>query len=105
RWFVYHISVLDPLSTCNCLSSCLEEIKSWSDANPTHHILFIDVELKLTGDFMPICGHNTPDADRTAFLNLQSTVLDVFPLDRILTPRDVRGDYDTVADAVTATGA
>lgn len=34
---------------------------------------------------------------------MQETVVDEFPLDRILTPREVRGDYETLAEAVTAT--
>lgn len=54
RWFVFHLSVLDPMSSCNCLSVCLEEIREWSDAHPAHHILFIEIELKLTGDFLRV---------------------------------------------------
>lgn len=42
------------MSSCNCLSMCLEEIREWSDAHPTHHILFIEIELKLTGDFLQV---------------------------------------------------
>lgn len=48
--------MIDPLSTCNCLVSCLEEIKAWSNLNPMHHILFLDIELKLTGDFLRVSG-------------------------------------------------
>ncbi|CAM9359301.1 unnamed protein product [Ectocarpus fasciculatus] len=103
RWFVFHLSILDAVSSCNCLSVCLAEIREWSDTHPTHHILFIEIELKLTGDFLQLCGEKTPDADRTAFRAMQETVIDEFPLDRILTPREVRGDYDTLAEAVAAT--
>lgn len=52
---MFHLSVLDPMSSCNCLSVCLEEIREWSDAHPAHHILFIEIELKLTGDFLRVC--------------------------------------------------
>lgn len=31
---------------------------------------------------------------------MQKTVLDAFPRDRILTPRDIRGDYPSLAEAV-----
>ncbi|CAM9955126.1 unnamed protein product [Ectocarpus sp. 6 AP-2014] len=103
RWFVFHLSILDAVSSCNCLSVCLAEIREWSDTHPTHHILFIEIELKLTGDFLQLCGEKTPDADHTAFRAMQETVIDEFPLDRILTPREVRGDYETLAEAVTAT--
>lgn len=37
-------------------------------------------------------------------MDLQATVLDAFPRDRILLPIAVKGDYDTIVDAVTATG-
>ncbi|CAM9998141.1 unnamed protein product [Ectocarpus sp. 12 AP-2014] len=103
RWFVFHLSILDAVSSCNCLSVCLAEIREWSDTHPTHHILFIEIELKLTGDFLQLCGEKTPDADHTAFRAMQETIIDEFPLDRILTPREVRGDYETLAEAVTAT--
>lgn len=36
---------------------------------------------------------------------MQKTVIDVFPRDRILTPREVRGDYATLAEAVQMTTA
>lgn len=54
RWFVFHISVMDPLSSCHCLLSCLDELRVWSDLNPMHHIIFMDIELKLTGDFFRV---------------------------------------------------
>jgi len=54
RWFVFHLSVLDPMSSCHCLSACLREIREWSDKHPTHHILFIEVEIKITGDFFKV---------------------------------------------------
>ncbi|CAN0493911.1 unnamed protein product, partial [Ectocarpus sp. 8 AP-2014] len=51
-----------------------------------------------------LCGEKTPDADHTAFRAMQETVIDEFPLDRILTPREVRGDYETLAEAGMAGG-
>lgn len=38
--------------------------------------------------------------DHSAFLKMQQTVLSVFPRERILTPREVRGDYAYLRDAV-----
>lgn len=54
RWFVFHLAVLDSMSSCNCLSVCLEEIKAWSDVHLAHHILFIEIELKVYGDFLRV---------------------------------------------------
>eukprot|EP00752_Nemacystus_decipiens_P003459 g3194.t1 len=100
RWFVFHLAVLDPMTSCNCLSACLAEIRQWSDAHPAHHILFIEIELKLTGDFLRLCGQKTPDADHAAFRAMQETVVGEFPASRILTPRQVRGDYETLTEAI-----
>eukprot|EP00903_Cladosiphon_okamuranus_P019957 g18340.t2 len=100
RWFVFHLSVLDPMTSCSCLSACLEEIREWSDVHPAHHILFIEIELKLTGDFLRLCGQKTPDADHAAFRAMQETVVDEFSAARILTPRQVRGDYETLTEAI-----
>lgn len=53
---MYHLSVLDAMTTCNCFSVCLEEIKQWSDMHPAHHILFVTIELKVYGDFLQVGG-------------------------------------------------
>ncbi|CAN0537940.1 unnamed protein product, partial [Laminaria digitata] len=45
-------------------------------------------------------GKRTATEDERAFHNLQEAVLDAFPLDRILTPREVRGQYPTLYEAV-----
>lgn len=52
-----------------------------------------------------LCGPSTPDADHTAFKAMQKTVLGEFPRGRILTPREVRGDFDTLTEAITTTTA
>lgn len=51
-----------------------------------------------------ICGKSTPEMDKAAFLSLQNTILATFPRDRVLTPKTVRGDYDTVLEAVQGMG-
>ncbi|CAN0223778.1 unnamed protein product [Ectocarpus sp. 12 AP-2014] len=105
RWFVYHISVVDALSSCHCLLSCLQEIRAWSDLNPMHHVIFMDIEMKLTGDFLRICGDHTPDQDRAAFRSLQDTILEAFPPERLVTPSMVQGDYASLFEAVNAGGS
>ena len=47
-----------------------------------------------------LCGQKTPDADHTAFRAMQETIVGEFPAGRILTPRQVRGDYETLTEAV-----
>lgn len=52
-----------------------------------------------------LCGQSTPGADEAAFRVMQKTVLEEFPRGRILTPGEVRGDFDTLTEAITMTAA
>lgn len=91
---VYHIPLLDEGTRCRLLTDCLRQIKTWSDAHPAHHLLFIHLEPK-----------DNPPADAEPwFSELQSEFLSVWPRDRIVTPDDVRGNAATLRDAVESHG-
>ena len=40
---VYHIGDIDPGTTCFLLSDCLKLVKGWSDKNPAHQPIFIQL--------------------------------------------------------------
>jgi hypothetical protein len=93
---VFHLPLMDEETTCRAFSSCLGELKAWSDDNPGHHLLFVLVEPKDELDFeAPIAGH---------YDELDQAILDVWPAERILLPDDVRGDYPTLREALEAEG-
>jgi len=92
---VYHIPVIDEVSTCPYFKDCLVTLKKWSDWHPDHQALLIFIEMKDDLDQIKL-------ADKID--DIESEILSVFPRERIVTPDEVRGDYDTLAEAITTTG-
>jgi len=92
---VFHITLLDEGTRCRLLTDCLRTIKTWSDAHPAHHLVFIHLEPK---DNPPATG------TEAWFLELESEFLSVWPRDRIVTPDDVRGNVATLREAVQSRG-
>lgn len=98
---VLHSQDIDVHSNCATWVICLEEIKAWSDANPDHVPILIMFNAKEGGSAYPGV---TPALDftREAYRALDAETLSVFPADRIIKPDDVRGDFDTLREAVLA---
>jgi len=92
---VFHVPIIDPLTTCELFTECLTIIKDWSEAHPGHQLLMIFVEPKDDIDLIKWPGHQ--DA-------IESEILSVWPRESILTPDEVRGDYATLRDAVLTAG-
>ncbi|MBK6534836.1 MAG: hypothetical protein IPF99_36450 [Deltaproteobacteria bacterium] len=46
RFRVFHLPILDPRSTCDLFTDCLGVVRRWSDAHPSHHPLFLQIEPK-----------------------------------------------------------
>lgn len=91
---VFH-ETFDKGTTCATLVECLSLVKAWSDANPAHHPVFIQIEPK----------DSPTEADAESyFASLDADVLSVFPRERVLTPDDVRGDAASVREAITTKG-
>ncbi len=89
-WKVAHIEQVDMRSTCPLLTDCLEEMLAWSDANPTHVPITVLLELKDTDD-IPIGGHVPVPIDAALLHDLDSTIRQVIPENRLVTPDFVRG--------------
>lgn len=98
---VLHVQDLDFRSNCLTLKKGLEEIKAWSDARPTH--LPIVITMNTNDGVIDRPGFTRPvPFDREAYDALDQEFLAVFPPGRIIKPDDVRGDYDTLEQAVLA---
>lgn len=113
---VAHIADIDTNTTCVTFVECLGQIEDFSSANPDHLPIMVMVETKgddlrggdsdfgididtLGVDFsMPL--EMTPEL----FDDLEAEVLSVFDEDQIITPDDIRGDADTLEDAVLDEG-
>jgi hypothetical protein len=92
---VFHVPVVDELTTCRSFVTCLQTIKDWSDLNPQHHILFILVEPKDEYDLDKITGH---------YDELDAAILSVWPTERVLRPDDVRNGHATLREALESDG-
>lgn len=100
---VLHIQDIDYRSTCPTLVACLEEMRAWSDDNPDHLPIVVNLELK--DDPLPEPFGGTPltpfDADQLDALD--DEIRQVLG-DRLITPDDVRGEASDLRTAVRTVG-
>jgi len=103
---VLHVQDVDFESTCWTLVQCLEHVKAWSDANPSHVPLAILLELKQDTIPDPLnLGFVTPHPIGAAELDaLDAEIASVFPPEQVITPDDVRGSHTSLDAAVTTDG-
>ena len=105
---ILHIPDFDFNTTNYTLVSALTEIKKWSDAHPNHFPVFINIEAEVEtpGDMVPMLRSLTKAArfDSVAADELDKEVRSVFgdPLQGVVTPDMVRGNYATLEQAVLA---
>lgn len=98
---VMHVPDLDYRTTCPTLVSCLQEIRSWSVANPDHAPMFIMLNTKES----PASWEGAAPVrkfDATAWNDLDAEVLSVFPREALVTPADIKGEHPTIQDGVLA---
>lgn len=98
---VFHVQDIDQGSTAPTLVDALTQVRTWSQAHPKHVPILVLLELK--DDTHP--GLSQPARfDRGALGALEGEILSVFPRREILTPDDVRGDSDTLPEAIARQG-
>ncbi len=95
RYRVFHIAILDPRSTCDAFTDCLQILRTWSDAHQGHHPIFVHIE--------PKDGYE-PDVGEARFQALESEILSVWPRESIVTPDEVKGTATSLAAAVATPG-
>jgi hypothetical protein len=99
---VLHVQDVDFETHCLTFIACLEELRAWSDSYPGH----LPVIVMLEGKDEPIpdpldLGFTVPLAFGPEELaTLETEILQVFPRERLVKPDDVRGDLDTLEEAV-----
>ncbi len=100
---VLHIQDIDWRSTCPTLIGCLEELKAWSDDQPDHLPVIINVELKEDRLPAPFDATQITPFDAAQLDALDAEIRSVLG-DRLITPDDVRGDAADLRTAVTTEG-
>jgi hypothetical protein len=93
---VFHLGGgLDEQTTCRVFVDCLAALERWSTAHPAHHPIFIQIEVKDAFE----------GAELDALLaTIESEILSVWSLDRVVTPDLVKGQAASLGDALATTG-
>ena len=111
---VMHEPNIDFHTRCQPFTNCLQRFLSWSNAHPNHLPLFIQLEiiseppsvLGGLGDLvqgLEALGWIVPLPITDALLqNLQDEIRSVIPLEKIITPDQIRGNFPTLKEAVLA---
>lgn len=103
---VLHVQDIDYQSTCRRFVDCLETVKAWSDAHPLHMPMMVLVEAK-DDRLPPNLGYDfvVPIPFGAAALDtIDAEIRSVFPPEQLITPDDVRGSHDTLAEAIRSDG-
>lgn len=95
RFEVYHLPQFDDRTSCRLFTECLQQVRDWSDANPGHHVLFVQLEAK---------GGFDRGAEEERMTAVEREILSVFPRDAIVAPDDVKGDAATLREAIVMRG-
>ncbi len=92
---VFHIAGLDEQTTCRVFVDCLTTLEHWSAAHPAHHPIFVQIEVK----------DAVEGAELDALLaTIESEILSVWSLERLVTPDLVKAQAPTLREALTTTG-
>lgn len=97
---VMHIQGYDVYAHCLHLRDCLQQLRTWSDANPSHTLITVTLNVKEDRVFadLPEPEHfDEPTLDA-----LDALLFEVFGRQRLLTPDDVRSARATLREAVLA---
>ncbi|KAI6651615.1 Acid phosphatase [Oopsacas minuta] len=98
---VYHIQLFDQLTTCYCLSECINEINSWSDANPWHFPIILEFEYKYYW-YEDAYIYQGNKIQFKHILALEQELINVFG-GKLVTPQLLRGKYSTLLEAINVT--
>ena len=92
---VFHLGTIDEGTTCRLFTDCLKVVKAWSDENPAHLPIFVQIEPK---------DDPLEDEAEKLFGRLEGDILSVFPRERVVTPDSVRGKAASVREGLAANG-
>jgi hypothetical protein len=101
---VMHVMNFDQRSSCHTVIACLTIIRNWSQQHPHHLPIFILVETKQGRPNAPTTPDGPEPFTSRTFDALDAEIRSVFQESEMITPDQVRGSYDTLPEAIQATG-
>ncbi len=99
---VLHVPDVDFRSTAPTFVDALKQIRSWSEANPRHVPILIQVELKDTA--ISTLPTRPIRFGREEIDTVDAEILSVFAKSEIITPDRIRGRFATLPEAIRAQG-
>ncbi|HEV2576282.1 MAG TPA: GH92 family glycosyl hydrolase [Acidobacteriaceae bacterium] len=96
-----HVQDVDYRSNCQPFVACLEEVHAWSKAHPRHIPIFLLIETKQRAPKNSTLTTPEPFTAAT-FDALDTEIRSVFRADEMIVPDDVRGEHDSLEEAVLA---
>ncbi|HSG89728.1 MAG TPA: phosphatidylinositol-specific phospholipase C1-like protein [Pseudomonadales bacterium] len=100
---VLHVQEIDFRSQCPTLQACLEDLRDWSAAHPRHLPIVVSINAKTDALADPQAVVPLP-FDAAAWAALDDEIEAVLGRGRLLRPDDVRGDRESLRDAVLDDG-
>ncbi|KAF2845224.1 hypothetical protein T440DRAFT_435077 [Plenodomus tracheiphilus IPT5] len=104
---VFHVTDFDPDAVCHTFIECLTQLKNWSDANPKHVPIIIDLELKTDAPACLIggvCAGEATNWTLPRLLHVDAEILSVLPPKKLIRPDDVRVGNLTLEQSVLQHG-
>ncbi|WP_371406928.1 phosphatidylinositol-specific phospholipase C1-like protein [Kribbella sp. NBC_00662] len=102
---VMHIPDFDYNTNCDTFVVCLQQVKTWSDAHPSHVPIAINLELKQSDpNVVAAGGVVAPPWDAANLDSVDTEIRSVFKENEILTPDDVRKPGLTLEKSVLTKG-
>ncbi|MBW2627641.1 MAG: phosphatidylinositol-specific phospholipase C1-like protein [Deltaproteobacteria bacterium] len=103
---VLHVQDIDFETHCLTFEACLTTLKEWSDANRGHLPIMVVVDTKDDVISDPLnLGFTIPlEFGPDELADIDREILAVFPPAQLITPDDVRGERDTLEEAVLNDG-
>ncbi|MEU7614474.1 phosphatidylinositol-specific phospholipase C1-like protein [Micromonospora sp. NPDC049204] len=102
---VLHVADQDYGTSCRTLVSCLEQVRTWSAANPSHVPIILQLELKQTDKrWEALGGAVSPAWSPTLLDAVDDEIRSVFPEDQLITADDLRRPGRTLEASVLRYG-
>ncbi|KAF2489820.1 hypothetical protein BU16DRAFT_531266 [Lophium mytilinum] len=117
---VFHVNDMDTNAVCHTLVSCLEELKAWSDANPRHIPILIDLEMMWDADLKTcnssckyvnetclkggVCDDEAKHLNLTQLLEVDREIRSVLPAHKLIVPDNVRKRKLTLEESILQHG-
>ncbi len=98
---VFHVPIIDEGTTCRKLPDALATVRKWSEAHGRHVPISFLFELKREG---PGLDKRIQEVDAESFDQLDAVLRAGFAEGQIITPDVVRGEAETLREAVTKQG-